>query len=214
MTEKDGTPVSGKYGYATGVGDESYSYSGMIIRKYVTADASKRSGELYKSNQPWKVFRYGEILCNWAEASYELGLISNNEMLKQEAFLHVAELRDRAGAKPHGLVASPVEISADVNGYAIDENLQFIRQERQRELAFENQGYWDLRTWRVFDARFKNFWAHCLMGYYVKDEKKYIFLPEVNPFGRQISFNKNQYYKNIPGYALLQNPKLVRNDGY
>lgn len=214
VTEKDGTPVSGKYGYATGVGDESYSYSGMIIRKYVTADASKRSGELYKSNQPWKVFRYGEILCNWAEASYELGLISNNEMLKQEAFLHVAELRDRAGAKPHGLVASPVEISADVNGYAIDENLQFIRQERQRELAFENQGYWDLRTWRVFDARFKNFWAHCLMGYYVKDEKKYIFLPEVNPFGRQISFNKNQYYKNIPGYALLQNPKLVRNDGY
>lgn len=211
---KDGVKTSGKFGYGTSVGDEGTSYSGMFIRKYVTDDASKRTGEFYKSYQPWKVFRYGEILCNWAEAAYELGLISGNEALKQEAFLHVAELRDRAGAKPHELNGAPAEIGADENGYPIDENLQFIRQERQRELAFENQGYWDLRTWRVFDTRFQNRWGHCLMGYYVKDENKYIFLPEVNPFGRQITFSKRQYYKQIPGYALLQNPKLVRNDGY
>ena len=212
--EVDGTKVTGKFGYATGVGDEGYSYSGMFIRKYVTADASMRTGEFYKSYQPWKVFRYGEILCNWAEAAYELGLITNNEAQKQEAFQHVADLRDRAGAKPHAMVPGPATIGAEVNGYEIDENLQFIRQERQRELAFENQGYWDLRTWRVMDTKFQNFWAHCLMGYYVKDEGKYIFLPEVNPFGRQLTFNKRNYYKQLPGYALLRNSKLVRNDGY
>lgn len=213
-TVENGMKVNGKFGYATGVGDEGYSYSGMLIRKYVTADASMRTGEFYKSYQPWKVFRYGEILCNWAEAAYELGDITNNESLKQEAFVHVNELRDRAGAKHHDMVASPEDVGTELYGFPIDENLQYIRDERQRELAFENQAYWDLRTWRIMDVKFQNYWAHCLMGYYVADEGKYIFLPEVNPFGRQLTFNKRQYYKQLPGYELLRNPNLVRNDGY
>lgn len=213
-TVENGIKVSGKYGYAMGVGDEGYSYSGMLIRKYVTADASMRTGEFYKSYQPWKVFRYGEILCNWAEAAYELGIITNNESLKQEAFVHVNELRDRAGAKHHDMVASPEDVGTELYGFPVDENLQFIRDERQRELAFENQTYWDLRTWRIMDVKFQNYWTHCLMGYYVADENKYIFLPEVNPFGRRLSFDKRQYYKQLPGYELLRNPNLVRNDGY
>lgn len=213
-TVENGMKVNGKFGYATGVGDEGYSYSGMLIRKYVTADASMRTGEFYKSYQPWKVFRYGEILCNWAEAAYELGEINNNESLKQEAFVHVNELRERAGAKHHDMVASPEDVGTELYGFPIDENLQFIRDERQRELAFENQAYWDLRTWRIMDVKFQNYWAHCLMGYYVADEGKYIFLPEVNPFGRRLTFNKRQYYKQLPGYELLRNPNLVRNDGY
>ena len=210
----NGIKVTGKFGYATGVGDEGYSYTGMFIRKYVTADANLRTGEFYKSYQPWKVFRYGEVLCNWAEAAYELGELSNNENLKQEAFVHIGELRDRAGAKHHDMVASPEDVGTELYGFPIDENLQFIRDERQRELAFENQAYWDLRTWRIMDVKFQNYWGHCLMGYYVVDEGKYIFLPEVNPFGRKLSFNKRQYYKQLPGYELLRNPKLVRNDGY
>ena len=213
-TVENGMKVNGKFGYATGVGDEGYSYSGMLIRKYITADASMRTGEFYKSYQPWKVFRYGEILCNWAEAAYELGEISNNESLKQEAFVHVNELRERAGAKHHDMVASPEDVGTELYGFPIDENLQFIRDERQRELAFENQAYWNLRTWRIMDVKFQNYWAHCLMGYYVADEGKYIFLPEVNPFGRRLTFNKRQYYKQLPGYELLRNPNLVRNDGY
>ena len=211
---ENGIKVSGKFGYATGTGDEGYSYSGMLIRKYVTADANMRTGEFYKSYQPWKVFRYGEILCNWAEAAYELGELNNNESLKQEAFVHVNELRDRAGAKQHAMKAAPEDVGTETYGFPIDENLQFIREERRRELAFENQAYWDLKTWRIMDVKFQNYWTHCLMGYYVVDEGKYIFLPEVNPFGRLLTFNKRQYYKQLPGYELLRNPKLVRNDGY
>ncbi len=209
------TKINGNAGQCDGTGDEGYSYTGMLIRKMVsTTDATGRQDLMY-CKTPWKVFRYGEILCNWAEAAYELGEITGNAALKQEAIDHVNELRARAGATPYTLNASPEDIGSPLYGFRIDENLQFIRDERVRELCFENQIHFDLRRWRVFDQMFLDGkFKHTLSCYYVIDEGKYIFLPEVDGQGRRTNFYRRWYYAQIPGGAIAKNAKLIRNDGY
>lgn len=206
--------INGANGYAEGTGDEGYSTTGVFVRKYVNYNADPSDRALHKSWQNWKVFRYGEILCDWAEAAYELGLETGNETLKQEAFEHVNELRDRAGAHRHEMVASPADIGSELYGFPIDENLQYIRDERERELCIENQLEWDYRRWRIAHVKFENYMPHTLFGYYVISEDKYIFLNEAEVFGRQLTFNKINYYEAIPGGEINKNPNLMRNDGY
>ncbi len=209
--------ISGVHGMTVAGGDEGRGYMGAFIRKYVDYQGLNSSrSKLFTSQQPWKIFRYGEVLCNWAEAAYELGLERGDDALKAEAFTYIAELRDRAGAKPHAMVASPTDVGSAVYGFPIDENLQFIRDERARELAYENQRMWDLRRWRVADVMFQdNVRAHTLSAYYVVDEDKWIFLneePVTNNW--QWKFYKKWYYEQIPGGEIGKNDLLIRNDGY
>ena len=99
--------INGIHGLAEGTGDEGYSRMGACIRKYVQAEGTN-ARVFFTNSQPWKVFRYGEILLNWAEAAYELGLITGSDDLKAEAFEHINEIRDRAGAHPHAMVTNPI----------------------------------------------------------------------------------------------------------
>lgn len=207
--------INGIYGLNEGAGDEGFGYTGAFIRKYVsTSDANGRQGLMYCKTS-FKVFRYGEILCNWAEAAYELGEMTNNTALMEEAIDCVNELRERAGAHPYVYKSSPDDIGTPEYGFKIDENLQFIRDERTRELAFENHRIFDIRRWRVADQMFRDGkYSHTLSAYYVLDEDKYIFLNEVDNQGRRVEFDKRNYYEQIPGAAIAKNPKLIRNDGY
>lgn len=207
--------VNGQHGMAEGTGDEGYSYSGAIIRKYVNPSATSADRGLFGSTQPWKVFRYGEVLCNMAEAAYELGLETGNEALKQEAFVYIAELRNRAGASPYTLVGQPEDVGTEIYGFPIDENLQFIRDERGRELCYENHRLFDLRRWRVADIMFQSgYRQRTLLPYYVLSENKYIYLNEVPLHNTSVDFQKRWYYEQIPGGEIGKNPNLVRNDGY
>ena len=206
--------VSGVFGYSTGNGDEDASYMGTFIRKYVDYNADPSTRNLNKSWHPYKVFRYGEVLVNWAEAAYELGLETGSDALKREAIEHVNEIRERAGAHPYEYVASPEDVGEEKYGFPVDENLQFIRDERKRELCIENQSDWDERRWRVAHSLYNNFMVHTLSSYYVVNEGKYIFLNEANPFGRELTYDKRWYYEQIPGGEINKNDKLIRNDGY
>lgn len=207
--------INGPYGMADGRGDEGYGYTGAFIRKYVsTSDKAGRQDLMYCKTS-FKVFRYGEILCNWAEAAYELGEMTSNTALMQEAIDHVNELRERAGATPYTYNPSPIDVGTSVYGFKIDENLQFIRDERARELAFENQRIFDIRRWRVADKMFiDGKYSHTLSCYYVLDEGKYIFLNEVDGQGRKVTFDKRHYYEQMPGSEISKNPNIIRNDGY
>ena len=154
-------------------------------------------------------------MLNWAEAAYELGLIKNDNNLKREAFDHINEIRDRAGAHRHDMVESPLDLGSEIYGFPIDENLQYIRDERARELCYENHRIFDLRRWRVADIMFQNgMYTHTLLPYYVMDENKWIFLNEVEREGRKVTFEKRWYYEQIPSGEIGKNPNLIRNDGY
>lgn len=218
-TVKDinGKPVqiNGKYGLAEGTGDEGFTYTGTFIRKAINYKGAAADRVLFGLTTPWKTLRYGEVLLNRAEAAYELGLIRGDAKLKEDAFKCIQEIRERAGAKPYIMKENPEDIGSPVYGFPIDENLQFIRDERARELAFENQRLFDLRRWRVADIMFLNgSFSHTLLPYKVLDEDKYIFLTEVERFGRKVTFNRAWYYERLHGDEINKNPNLIQNDGY
>ncbi len=210
-----GVKINGLYGMSLSGGDEGRSLTGAFIRKYVNPKATAGERGLYKSSTPFKVFRYAEVLLNRAEALYELGLLKGDESLKAEAFVYINQVRERAGARPYTMVSAPVDVGGEINAiYPIDENLQFIRDERARELAFENHRFFDLRRWRVLHTKMENFYARGLMGYYVVDEGKYIFLNDREKENRGLSYNRANYHQQIPGSQINRNPNLIRNDGH
>jgi len=207
--------ISGVHGMTVTGGDEGRSYMGAFIRKYVDYQGINTTREFFTCHQPWKIFRYGEVLCNWAEAAYELGLELGDGALKQEAIAIVNELRDRAGARPYTMVGNPVDLGTEIYGFPIDENLQFIRDERARELCYENHRLFDLRRWRVADIMFQDgVKVHTISPYYVVDEDKWIFLNEEPTENRKQNFYKRWYYEQIPGHEISKNDLLIRNDGY
>ena len=207
--------VSGVHGCPFNTTDESYSRSGILINKYVDDKGTVSSRAYFSSSQPWKVFRYGEVLLNWAEAAYELGLEKNDPELMKEAVAHVNEVRERAGARPYVMVDSPMDVGSAMYDYPLDENLQYIRDERKRELCYENQSDWDMRRWRVLHNLHNNFIATMFYGYHVLDEDKYIFLNEVNALNdRRTTYYKRYYYEDIPASEIAKNDKLIHNDGY
>ena len=216
VVEKYGVvKISGKHGCPFNTQDEDQNRSGIIINKYVDDKGTVASRRYFGSTQPWTVFRYGYVLMNWAEAAYELGLENNDPSLMAEAIEHVNEIRERAGAKPYVLNSSPADVGSEVYGYYLDENLQYIREERRRELCFENKIDWDMRRWRILHSIHQNYINTMFYGYHILDEDKYIFLNEVNGLNdRRTTYQKRYYYEDIPSSEIAKNDKLIHNDGY
>ncbi len=161
----------------------------------------------YRSGQHWIVFRLGEIYLNTAEALYELDK-------RTEAFDYIEKIRIRAGAK----VVRPALDQAMTNigtinkanyAYSIEKSLQFIRDERERELYGENHWWWDLRRWRTADQVLRQFRHRVLSCYFLADEGKYIYLNEINRINRDWTAAKSCYYEPIPGGEIGKNNKLL-----
>lgn len=126
--------------------------TGLLGRKWLNPDPSFEAGE-GKSDQPFILMRYAEVLLNAAEAAVEISLAGQGSPdgadLMQVATDAVNDIRERAGAT---LLAG--NITADIEGRNI------VRKERRKELALEHKSKWDLRRWRVqhYEAR-DGFWG-------------------------------------------------------
>lgn len=95
------------------------------------------------------VFRFAEILLNYAEAKYELGEI--NQLVIDQT---INKLRDRVGM-PHLIMGNePADSRLDgiyqtYVGVPINPLLREIRRERRVEMAFENTRWDDLMRWKA-----------------------------------------------------------------
>ncbi|GHT18346.1 glycan metabolism protein RagB [Bacteroidia bacterium] len=195
--------IAGKHGLYGGSGGENNCITGAFVRKYVNESMPKEDVRLYNSGQPWIVFRLGEIYVNMAEAAYELGK-------KEEAFDYIEKIRERAGCKVTRPVDNTNNVQADYGYvYPIDGNLKFIRDERYRELAFENHRWWDIRRWRTATEDLKDWRPRVLMAYKVLDEGKYIYLDERNTADRVWNAAPNVYYQAIPQGEINKNNNLL-----
>lgn len=105
--------------------DWNGSYTGYYLRKFIdpTVDA-----QYVKQDNPWRFFRYTEVLLNYAEASIELGQDG-------EARAYINMIRKRAGMP-----------ETNLSGEALKE---LYRNERRVELAFEDHRYFDVRRWML-----------------------------------------------------------------
>ncbi|MFA5418441.1 MAG: RagB/SusD family nutrient uptake outer membrane protein [Bacteroidales bacterium] len=126
--------------------------TGLYGRKWLNPDPSFVVGE-GKSDQPFILMRYAEVLLNAAEAAVELSLAGETSPdgsdFMQVATGAVNEIRERAGATLLSGSIAPDEAGRNL-----------VRKERRKELALEHKTKWDLRRWRVqhYEGR-DGFWG-------------------------------------------------------
>jgi hypothetical protein len=169
---------------------DQWSRTGFYVRKYIDFRRPQSEVGLFTSTTHWIEFRYAEVLLNRAEAAVETGKT-------EDAMNCVNLLRTRGG----GATLSLGEV-----------NVESVRNERCKELAFENHYWWDIRRWRTADVILNNQRFKGLLPYYVYDEQKFIMLREQETFGRNYNFEKRAYYEPIPGGELAKNPNLYPNN--
>lgn len=205
----EGLKIIGRHGMKNGGGGENNCLTGAFVRKYINEAMPLATVVEHASFQPWIVFRLGEIYLNLAEAAYELGL-------KTEANEAIKAIRKRAGCKNLDISSDPKDVNQweyeqTQTIYDIDVELQFIRDERQRELWCENHRGFDLRRWRNADKVMEQWCPRILSCYYVFDEDKYIYLEEREMSNRRWNAGRNCYYQSIPAGERNRNPKLLQN---
>lgn len=119
--------------------------TGYYMRKFM--NETFVTGTVY-SNQThnFPIFRYAEILLNYAEAMNEA---ADNAVNRTEAFNQLKALRLRAGIAvgttagyQHGLKTTMSQV----------EMREAIRHERRVEMAFEEQRFWDIRRWKIAET--------------------------------------------------------------
>lgn len=147
----------------------------------------------YSSRTSWLDLRYGEVVMNTAEASFELGHSPS------EALGLVNQIRARAGMFLYT---------------TMDENT--IRNERFVEFSFENRTFWDYVRWRTLNTRFfGNTPDIAIRIYWDIDTQDYVFIPANR---NTPNYNdKKYYYTDIPSSELAyfsKQPNGGHNPGY
>ncbi|MFV0331403.1 MAG: RagB/SusD family nutrient uptake outer membrane protein [Dysgonomonas sp.] len=208
VTLKDGTKMkrSGESGIVSGW--DFGNVSGFYLRKYLNPSQTDNNGN--KSSQSWIEIRYAEVLLNRAEAANELFLAgvntaSGGESYRDEAFRCINLIRKRAGAT---LLTS----SASLN------DINVVRTERKKELAFEHKAYWDLKRWRVIYDEQTNRRYRVLYAFYSTDAEKYFldsrFMESKAGNNYIFNFDTKNYYQQIPTGEITKNPNCKQNPGY
>jgi hypothetical protein len=200
----------GECGTGSSSADGDMTRSGFYVRKYIDYNKPKDDCGLYRSTTHWIAVRYAEVLLNRAEAAFELGK-------KDDALNCVNQIRERAGARPVDAAVfnlDPPDVWNIVDKKVVENNgRDIIRNERRKELAFENHYWWDIRRWRIADKVFDQTRFNALYPYYVENENKYIFLDEEQAYlNNYFTFNKRFYYEGLPGGELNKNPNLWPNN--
>ena len=163
--------------------------TGLLIRKRTNPDTPDAT----RSSTDYIVFRYGEILLNYVEASYYLN-DPNGDMVSI-----INEIRDRAGM--------PLLAKSEIT-----ENK--IRQERKCELAFEDHVFWDLRRWRIAVEELNNVRRHRLHYRFNANNETYTMEMADGDLGGVRLHPERNYYYALGLSRLADNPKLIENPGY
>jgi hypothetical protein len=111
------------------------SRTGYYLKKFLMSDLYLTQNETRNHN--WVMFRYAEVLLNYAEAMNEAYGPDNDNGYGLSARSAITMIRTRQGVGMPPVVASTQE-----------EMRQKIKHERRIELAFEDHRYWDLRRWK------------------------------------------------------------------
>ena len=137
-SEWNGRTIETYVGGFDGVGQPMATTTGYYLKKFLTdnLDLDKDQTAVHS----WILFRYGEILLNYAEAMNEAyGPDDDHFADGKTARWAVNRVRERSGMPP--VVAEDRSTMRNR-----------IKHERRVELAFEDHRFWDVRTWGGSDA--------------------------------------------------------------
>ena len=210
----DGTTMNagGKSGPFTS--DGTAAMTGFVVRKWLNPNMPQSLVLEARSEQPFVLMRYAEILLNAAEAASELALAGeaapSGDNFQQIAYNAVKDIRERAGADP--LIGM-----SDLSGVA---GLKIIRKERTKELAFENKNLWDIRRWRTQHSDMLNGYTQAdgayykgLYPFYSSTTGKYFFDAGLDEGRRRFRLTEQEYYLMIPASEVSKSPVMDQQPG-
>ena len=174
----------------------SYSLTSYYMRKFM---GNFESGSEYQATlHNWVMFRYAEILLNFAEAE--------NEYLSspsQDVYDAIIALRKRAG----------IEAGND-NLYGLRDDMsqadmrKVIQNERRIELAFEEHRYWDIRRWRLAEM----IYAQPVKGMFITTSLTgTTYIPQDVLTG---DWDNKRYLYPIPYSEVIKNKNMVQNPNW
>ncbi|MGO4292583.1 RagB/SusD family nutrient uptake outer membrane protein [Chitinophaga sp. RAB17] len=166
------------------IGVQKSTATGYWIRKYLDArDRQARDGKL-----DFMIIRYSEVLLIYVESLIELDDWKNPAIA-----LHLNDIRTRAGMP-----------AVDLQKYNSAALLrQLVRRERQSELAFEGQRYFDIRRWGIV----KQVMNGQVLG--ATDPQTGVAVKV-----QDRSYIDRDYLWPIPEKETLSNPDMKQNPGY
>lgn len=122
----------------------SYTFTGYQPIKWTLDDFFYDSGQRNDNTIP--IFRYAEILLNYAETLAELGVLTDSDWSNT-----IGQLRSRAGITD-GLASKPTQVDRYLQSVYFediaDPAILEIRRERGIELVFEGFRFYDLVRWK------------------------------------------------------------------
>ena len=143
----------------------------------------------------WVMFRYAEMLLNYAEAENEY-----LDVPTEDVYNAIIALRARAGIE-----------AGDNSLYGLKEDMtqeemrEVIRNERRIEMAFEEQRYWDIRRWRIAEEIFKE----PLKGLEIRVSGGHTNFSDVNVLSA--TFGVERYLYPIPYNEVVKNDNMIQN---
>jgi starch-binding outer membrane protein, SusD/RagB family len=172
--------------------------TGYYMRKRLATDLvlGAASWDGNTSYQNYNIFRYAEVLLNYAEAQ--------NEAAGPDGLVYTAVDKVRARS---GLPGLPAGLSKDAMRTA-------IRRERRVELAFEDKRYWDLIRWKIAEVNLNRPLHGIAITKGANGTLNYA--PVAARGGDRKFFAGKNYLFPIPQSVVEQNPKLQghQNAGY
>ena len=205
------------------------SVTGYANVKFASADPTQWVANA--TTYDWFIYRYGEVLLNYAEAKYELG-----EMTQAVLDETINLLRDRVEMPHLTMEVGFTDPNWPDYGYTVDPLLQEIRRERRIELAAEGFRYDDLIRWKGVKV-YEN--PKTVLGMRVTDAVKALYEPgtfggergralveyqgkeyirpyskDLNDAGRKWSANDKRFLNPISKNVILINPNITQNPGW
>ena len=187
------------------------TFTGYYLKKFVNPDMVMQDKKTFA--HAWTIYRYAEILLNYAEAANEAGGPTYKATGATLNAKDAADLvRDRSD-----MPALPTTL--DQTAFR-----KRIRNERRVELSFEDHRFFDLRRWRAYDGVTKENeltkpYSEQLLNIYgtevtlVNSNPVYTYATNANLEGRVFNVPKNYLFP-IPYTETQKAPNLGQNPGW
>lgn len=176
--------------------------TGFYLRKFLSVNARWNAPE-GKAIHSFPLFRYAEILLNFAEAMNEAYGPDNAAEYNLTARQAITQIRQRAG------FFGNTDLLQTVPNGDKERMREAIRKERQIELAFEEHRHLDLRRWKTAEE-ILNRPVH---GLKITKESDGTFSYQPIEVENRI-FEKHMYLYPFPQTEINRNKKLIQNRGW
>jgi len=167
--------------------------TGYYLRKFL---GNFSTGTAFSSgSHNFPIFRYAEIILDYAEALNELGQV-------ESAVTQIKTIRARAGIAAGTNSRYGIKV-----GITQAEMRTLIQNERRIELAFEEHRFWDMRRWKIAGQVLNT----TLNGIKITNGTTVTY--QIVPVATTV-FQDKFYHMPIPYDEITKNSKLIQNEGW